>query len=156
MDEHGIARLPKPADLAPLARDEFVSGFDAAMRADAQRVSDAHAERSAATCEDVERTLAFPLADYPMYRALLAARNHFGKRVAVFQNFMFRFCALIDLVHTNTFRNWTREISGPGDQTIHPAVIYACADVQLTENGRFPVDQFLQRTRQIIDEEFHP
>lgn len=156
MYEHAIARLPKPADLAPLARDEFVSGFDAAMRADEQRVSNAQAERSAATCEDVERTLAFSLADYPMYRALLAASNHFGKRVAVFQNFMLRFCALIDLVNTNAFRDWTREISRPDDQTIHPAVIYACADVQLTENGQFPVDRFLQRTRQIIDEEFRP
>jgi hypothetical protein len=68
---------------------------------------------------------------------------------------MLRFCALIDLAHTHAFRDWTRELWGPDDQAIHPAVIYACAEVQLTENGQFPVDQFLQRTQQIIDEEFH-
>ncbi len=48
-----------------------------------------------------------------------------------------------------------REAPEKGGTEIHPAVIYACAEVRLTENGLFPVETLLQKTQQIIDEEFY-
>ena len=89
-----------------------------------------------------------------MHRPLLAARDYFGAQVKTFQNFLLRFRALTELIDTDALLDWAREVPEKNGTELHTAVIYACAEVRLTEDGWFPVEEFLQQTQQIIDEEF--
>jgi hypothetical protein len=99
--------------------------------------------------------MALQLAGHPMHRPLLAARDYFGDQVKEFQNFLLRFWALMGLIETNILCDWVREALEKGGTELHPSVIYACAEVRLTENGLLPVETLLQKTQQIANEEFH-
>ena len=156
MDEHAMEPIPNPTEFGPLTRERFVAAFDAVMEADEQRIPDERLEPFGVTWEkDDGSMMELQLAGHPMHRPLLAARDYFGDQVKEFQNFLLRFWALMGLIETNILCDWVREALEKGGIELHPAVIYACAEVRLTENGLLPVETLLQKTQQIANEEFH-
>ena len=156
MDEHAMEPIPNPTEFGPLTRERFVAAFDAVMEADEQRLPDEQLEPLGVTWEKDDGSVKeLELSGHPMHRPLLVARDYFSAQVKAFQNFLLRFRALTELIDTNALLDWAREVPEKSGTEIHTAVIYACAEVRLTEDGQFPVEEFLQKTQQIIDEEFY-
>ncbi len=156
MDEHAIEPIPNPTEFGPLTREQFVAAFDAVMEADGQRIPDDRLQPFGVTWEkDDGSVIELELSGHLMHRPLLIARDYFGAQVKAFQNFLLRFGAFTELIDTNALLDWAREIPEKRGAEIFPAVLYACAEVRLTEDGVFPVAEFLQKTQQIIDEEFY-
>ncbi len=91
--------------------------------------------------------------DIPLNRAAFAVKEHFAKDHESFFNFMLRFFALLEVSRSETPKDWVRQNpDDPEAQDVHPAVIYAAAEVGLDSKGHFPHEAFRSRVAELAEE----
>ncbi len=86
------------------------------------------------TC--VNGSLLSPPATRNITWAAFAVKEHFAEDSESFSNFMVRFFALLEMFRSETPKDWVRQNpDDPEAEDVHPAVIYAAAEVGLDSKG---------------------
>ncbi len=144
------------ASLVPMPWRDFVLGFQVATHAldnpnlegipKPANADDPLGRKIHATQMAIQRD--------PFLRVLSAVQEYFGQGYEYLGCFNHRFWALMQLVRRGHLEAWlTTSEEAPEVQQFHPAVLLAAAELKLTKNGRFPVNQFLHRVEEILHEE---
>ncbi len=112
-------------------------------------------ELQSTNIESVDDTFARVIfRDRPTIRALLAAREHFGRKSPFFSSFSMRYMALHELIADSHLGEWLKPYKErSGVLLIHPAAVYVASEVMMMKQGGFPVEQFQNRARAIEKDE---
>ena len=157
MHEEKNRQLPDSHELEPMDREQFSFAFNIAVQAGHYKMPIKNPEQYGFYLEDEEAggVSKITLKDSPINRAGIAAIDHFEGDGEMFHNFMMRFWALIDLLNKKSAKKWINEDPDDTEATlIHPALIYAASEFELTKNGAFKVRDFLERVKEIAETEF--
>ena len=152
MTEEGVASILEPSTLGPIDKDQFSFAFDLAMRAGHLSMPVENPEQYGVNLvdDDSGEVTGLRFTDNPMNRAIFAVKQHFGDDHQQLLNFTMRFFALMDIFRKNAVAEWIKDdLDNPRAKAIHPAVIYAAAEVKLNKKGDFPLKKFLARVKEI-------
>jgi hypothetical protein len=153
-DKTGYIGLTRPEFLPPMDWDQFAFAWDTAVAAGhlTMPVRNPETYHMNVELEDGDVREYVP-RDMPLNRAALAVREHFAEDRESFFNFMTRFFALLDVFRIGTVSEWCcQNPKDPEAQDIHPAVIYAAAELKLNAEGHFPADEFHARVAALVSE----
>ena len=140
--------------MEPMPWQDFVLGFQVATVAlDDPMLDDLpKVEPGDATGEQLRRAHDRIKKD-PFLRVVLAIQAHFGKDYHYQTSLTHRFWALLHLMRRGHLAAWITTNDEGTRQNFHPAVLLAAAEVKLTKNAHFPVNRFLTRVGDILEEE---
>ena len=136
-------------EASPLDPEEFTCAFDLAIEA-AEHAKYATGPELHSVVRPEGGTPVHLYTDTPNNRALLALREYYQDNLSKMRSATLRFFALDDLLVEGVLGKWADHEA----KTIHPAVIEAVAIVELTEDGDFPEDQFLETVQRIANEKY--
>lgn len=128
----------KPESCQPLSYEEFEFAFALAMQAGYLKVP-VYPRAYGVNLQEGDGSVSrLVLTDIPENRAAIAVKQHFGEEYEKFQSFMWRFFALIDILHDPRAAGWIEDDpDDPEAQRMAVVVVNAAATVPLNKQGKF-------------------
>lgn len=155
MEEYEFEPFTPPHLLGPMDRDYFAYAFELANSAGNLTMPVENPEQCDVTLVDEEsdELTLVQFTDHPINRAMLALKNNCEGDSEKFYNLSMRFFAMFPVMRSEEVKKWmTQDKDRPDCILLHPAVVYAGAEVALDKEGEFNIEEFFERVARIATE----